>query len=191
MSDAAADGSGRLDYYEILQINPSAEPETIHRVFRLLAQQLHPDNQDTGDEVRFHALHKAYKTLSDPEKRARYDIQYDEWRKKRWRLLSQETSASNDFDVQQATRLTVLEILYAQRRSDVNNPGVFILDLEDMTGSPREHLEFTMWYLARKGLINRGDSAKISITVEGVDHLEDHLREGLQRRRLKPPKDQD
>lgn len=190
MSDAEPDGGGRLDYYEILQINPTAEPDTIHRVFRLLAQRLHPDNQDTGDEVRFQALHKAYKTLSDPEKRARYDIQYDDWRKKRWRLLSQEASVSNDFDVQQATRLTVLEILYSQRRSDVNNPGIFILDLEDMTGSPREHLEFTMWYLARKGFIDRGDSSKISITVEGVDHLEDHLREGFQRPRLKPPKEE-
>jgi hypothetical protein len=29
------------DYYEILQISPNAEPETVHRVFRLLAQRFH------------------------------------------------------------------------------------------------------------------------------------------------------
>jgi DnaJ-class molecular chaperone len=41
------------DYYETLQISPNAEPETIHRIFRLLAQRFHPDNQETGDSVRF------------------------------------------------------------------------------------------------------------------------------------------
>ena len=39
-----------VDYYEILQISPNAEPETVHRVFRLLAQRCHPDNAETGNE---------------------------------------------------------------------------------------------------------------------------------------------
>ena len=30
------------DYYELLQISQNAEPETIHRVYRLLAQRYHP-----------------------------------------------------------------------------------------------------------------------------------------------------
>ena len=41
------------DYYELLQISPKAEPDTIHRVFRLLAQRFHPDNQETGSEAAF------------------------------------------------------------------------------------------------------------------------------------------
>ena len=30
---------GDYDYYEQLQVSPSAEPDTIHRVYRLLAQR--------------------------------------------------------------------------------------------------------------------------------------------------------
>ena len=38
-----------LDYYDVLQVSPSAEPDTIHRVYRLLAQRFHPDNKETGN----------------------------------------------------------------------------------------------------------------------------------------------
>ena len=31
-----------VDFYEILQVSPNAELETIHRVYHILAQQLHP-----------------------------------------------------------------------------------------------------------------------------------------------------
>jgi hypothetical protein len=37
-----------LDYYEVLQISPNAEQETLHRVYRLLAQRLHPDKTIGG-----------------------------------------------------------------------------------------------------------------------------------------------
>ena len=66
-----------VDYYEILQISPNAEPDTIHRVYRLLAQRLHPDNAATGNEVQFRALSEAYQVLSNPEQRARYDVSYE------------------------------------------------------------------------------------------------------------------
>ena len=48
------------DYYEDLQVSSSAEPETIHREYaRLLAQQFHPDNGETGNESRFRAIAEA------------------------------------------------------------------------------------------------------------------------------------
>jgi DnaJ-class molecular chaperone len=59
-----------VDYYELLQVSASAEPETINRVYRLLAQRYHPDNRETGDEGRFREITEAYRVLSDPEKRA-------------------------------------------------------------------------------------------------------------------------
>ena len=55
------------DYYEVLQISPNAEPETIHRVFRMLAMRFHPDNPETGDSQRFLELNRAYEVLSDPD----------------------------------------------------------------------------------------------------------------------------
>ena len=55
------------DYYEVLQVSPTAEPETINRVYRMLAQRYHPDNQQTGNESRFRNVLEAYTILSDPE----------------------------------------------------------------------------------------------------------------------------
>ena len=57
-------------------------------------------------------------------------------------------------------------------------------ELEELIGRPREHLEFTIWYLAQKKLVTRDDSARLMITAEGVDFLEQNYRANLQRRRL-------
>jgi curved DNA-binding protein CbpA len=64
------------DHYEILEISPNANSETIERVFRYLAMRYHPDNQDTGDVARFSEIVDANNTLKDPVKRAQYDIRY-------------------------------------------------------------------------------------------------------------------
>ena len=68
------------DFYEVLQVSANAEPETINRVYRLLAQRFHPDNRETGDENRFREIHEAHAVLSDPEKRAKYDVLYHQQR---------------------------------------------------------------------------------------------------------------
>jgi DnaJ-class molecular chaperone len=60
-----------VDYYEVLQVNPSADLDTIHRVYRLLAQRFHPDNRESGNESRFRELSDAYKVLGTAEERAR------------------------------------------------------------------------------------------------------------------------
>jgi len=83
--------------------------------------------------------------------------------------------------------LTVLEVLYERRRAEPGKPGVFILDLEELTGQPREHLEFTMWYLLKKQFVAREDNSKMTITAEGVDYLEQQFIEHGQRKRLQAP----
>jgi DnaJ domain len=62
-----------LDCYEVLQLSPNADAETISRVYRMLASRFHPDNTDTGNSEKFIRLCEAHQILSDPEKRARYD----------------------------------------------------------------------------------------------------------------------
>jgi curved DNA-binding protein len=66
-----------IDYYKILQLSQGADQETIERVYRLLAKRYHPDNKDTGDAQEFDTLVKAYRALSDPERRADYDAKYE------------------------------------------------------------------------------------------------------------------
>jgi Holliday junction resolvasome RuvABC ATP-dependent DNA helicase subunit len=69
-------------------------------------------------------------------------------------------------------RMMVLEVLYSKRRLDAQEPGMFINELEKLTGSPREHLEFTVWYLIQKKLVNRTDNSRLAITADGIDYFE-------------------
>lgn len=178
-----------VDHYEVLQVSPNAEPETINRVYRMLAQRFHPDNQQTGDEARFRAVLRAYTVLSDPEMRAQYDVAHQQQRQRRWRLLSDGAQSENNFEMEQATRLTVLEVLYTQRRLDPSDPGILQLELERLTGRPREHLEFTVWFLMQKKFLTRDDNTRLLLTVEGAEHLEQSYRAGLQQKRLPAPGD--
>lgn len=176
--------TSECDYYEQLQISASAEPETIHRVYRLLAARFHPDNSETGDEARFRAISEAYQVLSDPEQRARYDIAHEQRRQQRWRLVSHSARPENDFEAERIVRLTVLEVLYARRRTEPYSPSLSQLEVEEMTGTPREHLEFTIWYLLQKKLITRADNMDMNITADGVEYIEQSYQASLQARRL-------
>jgi curved DNA-binding protein CbpA len=174
-----------VDYYEVLQVSASAEPETINRVYRLLAQRFHPDNQQTGDESRFRTILEAYTVLSDPEKRARYDVVHQQQRQDRWRLVSTGAQVENDFEMEQVVRLTVLEALYTKRRLESTNPGIFWREFEGLTGMPREHLEFTVWFLQQKKFVTVDDKSRLLLTVEGAEYLEQSYRANLQQKLLR------
>jgi curved DNA-binding protein CbpA len=176
------------DYYEALQISVNAEPDTVQRVFRLLAQRFHPDNHETGDILKFKAISEAYGVLSDPERRARYDLRHLEIRRDRLRLVDAGNHVQGSFQVEQLVRLTVLEALYTQRKLEPHKPGIFDLDLESITGQSREHLEFTFWYLIAKKLIMRGDQSRLIITADGVDYLEQNFEVSAQLKRLEAGK---
>ena len=172
------------DYYEVLQVSPNAEVDTIHRVYRLLAQQYHPDNKDTGNIERFREIQEAYTVLSNPEQRARYDIVHHQRKQDRWRHIAKGAEAENDFQIEQMLRLTVLEVLYTRRRLEPDEAAATIPDLESLIGRPREHLEFTTWFLVQKKLVHRDDAGRLSISAEGVQFLEENYQGNLQRRRL-------
>ena len=174
-----------VDYYETLQVNTNAEQETIDRVYRLLAQRFHPDNHQTGDVNRFQTLLEAYTVLRDPEKRAQYDVSYYQRRKDRWRLVSNGAQSENDFEREEVLRLTVLEALYTKRRLEPENPGIFNAEFEQLIGAPREHLEFTHWYLRQKNLVTSDDHSRLVLTVDGAEYLEQSYRSNLTRKRLK------
>ena len=60
------------DFYLILQVQPSAEPEVIQAAYRRLARKYHPD-VDQNDSAQMQELNEAYEVLSSPDKRAAYD----------------------------------------------------------------------------------------------------------------------
>src|SRR3954469_2151300 len=62
------------DYYKVLGVDKKASQEEIKKAYRKLARKYHPDaNKEPGAEDRFKQISEAYDTLSDPDKRKRYD----------------------------------------------------------------------------------------------------------------------
>ena len=177
----------KQDHYEVLQISKNADADTIQRVFRLMARRFHPDNPHTGNESRFRQIHEAYLVLSDPEKRAAYDVRHETLRQERWRFVQTGPPSDNDFALEQHVRWLVLEILYSRRRTEPERTGVSYLELSQLLGRPREHMEFTVWYLIHRGFVARGEASSLNITVDGVDFLEKHPKANLQRLRLAEP----
>ncbi len=62
------------NYYDILGIGTGAEPEVIKAAYTALARKYHPDTG--GSAPRMKEINQSYEVLSDPQKKASYDIYY-------------------------------------------------------------------------------------------------------------------
>lgn len=63
----------RLDYYQVLHVQPDAPREIIRSSYRTMMQRMrmHPDLG--GDDKKAAILNEAYATLTDPDNRSAYD----------------------------------------------------------------------------------------------------------------------
>lgn len=177
------------DYYVALELSPSAEAETIHRVYRLLASRYHPDNTQTGDLPKFLLLQKAYGILSDPVKRAAYDAEYS-LRETGPMPIFELKDFVVGIDAEKNRRLGVLCLLYNRRRVNPDRPGLSLLEFEQLMTIPREHLLFTVWYLKQKQLLTSQGGSDFEITAEGVEFVESALPSSrLLQKLLRAPED--
>src|SRR5438445_6821721 len=79
--DAAAEmtgvdaGMAKRCYYEVLEVERTANDGELKSAFRKLAMKWHPDRNpgDKTSEHRFKEINEAYEILKDPDKRAAYD----------------------------------------------------------------------------------------------------------------------
>ncbi len=160
-----------IDYYEFLQISPHADNETIHRVYRYLAGRLHPDNSESGDAEMFRLLKAAYDVLSDPAKRSEYDATCN-------RDTPQVDTLDSSIDFMDSLegelnrRMALLAVLYFRRRANPRAPEVPLAEIERRMGFPRDYLDFTTWYLMKKGYVTRADNSDFALTADGVDFVE-------------------
>lgn len=173
-----------LDYYELMQLSPNADAQTIERVYRMLAQRYHPDNIQTGSSEMFIQLSEAHRIVSDPELRAGYDARHREAKRLHWKIFDQ-TQASTGHEAEKRKRRGILSLLHAKTLQNPERAAIGILEFEELLGCPREHLEAALWYLRGKGYIQRGDNGRCTITVEGFDEVEQSgASPGLEKRQL-------
>ena len=160
-----------VDYYELLQLSSNADTDTIERVFRHLAKKLHPDNKESADADRFRLVVEAHRTLCDPEARAGYDVKYQEYWNRKWKLAS-EASDGTAFGDDQEIRERLLSILYVQRRRNMKRPGLGDYEMARLLARPFELVDFHVWYLKAKGWVERLDTGLLAISALGVDEVE-------------------
>jgi len=131
---------------------------------------------------------KAHRALSNPERRAGYDVKYEAGISYRWKIFSH---ASPSEGAEEARKIyqSILSMLFTARRRDAGNAGVGIFQVEKMLGVPEKYLEFHIWYLREKGWIQRVENGGFAITVSGVDAIKEN---GLilKRDRFLPPADE-
>lgn len=165
------DVRGIADYYELLQISPFAGSETIHRIYRFLAARYHPDNPETGNADIFHKVKTAYDVLSNAERRAKYDAMRS-GEIQAATPLSSTIDFMDDIEGEVNRRLALLAVLYSRRRTSPRYPEVTLMEIETYLGFPRDYLDFTTWYLVKKGLVHQADNSDFTLTVAGVDYVE-------------------
>jgi hypothetical protein len=171
------EGTSQQNPYDVLQVSPRAHPMIITKAYRLLAAYYHPDNKQTGNEESFKRVAEAYRILSDPLHRAAYDRQHPDADN----LRGPSVAAVEDVSFVSAERRSVderevrqliLRALYDVRRGRPYKPSLSLLVLSELFGCTIEDLQFTLWYLRGKRLIETVEDSDLAITVDGVDHLE-------------------
>lgn len=161
-----------VDYYEILQISPNADAETVHRIYRVQAQRFHPDNLDTGNAEKFRQIAEAYEILSDPERRAAYDREHREVRRREAIGVAEAPQSAPPLMNEMQRREEILRLLYQRRFAHPESPSLSLRDLENLLATPKSDLEFSLWYLKECGYLIRTDSARHTITIKGVQFAE-------------------
>jgi len=64
------------DYYELLRLTPAATFNEVHKAYRSLAMEYHPDRNATPDAASMMvAINEAYAVLSEPSRRRAFDLE--------------------------------------------------------------------------------------------------------------------
>ena len=102
------------NYYEVLQINNSAESEEIHAAYKHLSKEYQNSKYALYDYIlKMQELNKAYLTLIDDDERAEYDEDSDE--------ESQNVEVSFEVDEESATKNKVKLESCSLRLDDEND----------------------------------------------------------------------
>lgn len=163
-----------VDYYIILQVDPTCSPKELEAAYRHLAKTYHPDHIDTADVTKFNQVIEAYRTLRNPDQRAEYDLVYAANKKDNWFKFT----AGNSLDVDEKSVIDdaeaharILVFLYKKRRENARSAGIAGFYVQQMLDCSEEIIDFHLWYLKEKGFIEITEQGALAITIQGIDHV--------------------
>ena len=162
---------GFIDYYELLEINPSANVELIETAVRAQLRRYSPQNTKTGDEAKFELVKKAYLALSNAKSRSSYDAEYKR-RNSSDPNKTQRSISAEAVEDQARKRLAVLTAMYERMLKKPQDSELTAIEIATGTGHDVAQLEFALWFLREKGYIARTDVGDLRITASGVEWLE-------------------
>jgi len=154
-------------HYDTLEVSRNASPDAIERMFRHLATKHHPDVG--GNKAIFNSLIEAFEVLRQPKSRTAYDQTLIKDTQEITRLVEHSKQAGPDA----ALRHELLCLFYARRREQDSSPALGEMAILKMLNVTEHVLEFHLWYFREKGLIKRYESGGYTITVEGVDQIDE------------------
>ena len=106
------------EYYQMLQVEPQATADEIHRAYRALALRYHPDRNPTPEAAAtMTAINEAYSVVSEPSRRRRYD---------------QQRSSKGSFDIAAPVLAGARETLLRQGWVASNEDGVNMVLEKDL-----------------------------------------------------------
>jgi hypothetical protein len=172
LEDQAARAASGLfvDYYEVLQISPHAGVEMIERAHAVLIERYLCAPEGVRKETSRRLVDEAHRVLSDPVLRAAYDVKHRR-RAPHWQIFGEAGDQAGGDD-ELVIRRAILSLLYAARKKQGGPEGLTPKELEDLLLCPREHLEFSLWYLRGKGHVGVTGHERYAITPSGVDAAE-------------------
>ena len=165
-----------MNFYEALNLPPSATTEEIEEAYRTLARKVHPDlnrHDPTPAEARMKLLNRIRDTLTDPELRVEYD-----------RELAEGTDAARvESAINETLRESRNDALF-WRRVKLTTAGGLALGLLLGLGSwfldlMRSRQPRTCGYRGKSGGPNPGSSTVSAITTEAsASHASCDEKEG-------------
>ena len=168
---AMTDGQPFVDFYSILQVHPECDAEALETAYRRLAKMYHPDHPETANVDKFSEVVTAYRSLRNPEDRAKYDLHYAESTGFEFSVddarNGDEGVAVSDADA----HAKALMFLYKRRREFAQDAGVGRYFVQQFLNCSDESFDFHIWYLKEKGFVEVTEQGMLAITIQGVDHV--------------------
>jgi curved DNA-binding protein len=161
------------DYYGILGVDYKSTSEVIASTYQGLARRFHPNTPKTGNKAKYEEVTAAYEVLADPQSRADFDKLRGGREEEKPRF-----SGPRFFDhlkAETARRSAILCVLYDRRRQKPFTPSVSMRHLEGLMSLTAEELNFCLWFLKQRALVQSDDRSSLLITVDGMDWLEKNM----------------